>query len=91
MMEIRLKQLEKLLKKTLALSDDLQFLFDAETNHVNDYETAGDVLEQIDKARKNIIQAAANLISAREAATMGEIQNHMQMKLEELSGAGNDR
>lgn len=53
MMEIRLKQLEKLL-------------------------------------RKSVIQAAANLISARESATMGEIQNNMQMKLEELSRAAND-
>ncbi len=90
MNEKRLKQLEKLLKKALALSDDLEFLFDAETNHINEYSTSDEVLSGISEGRKAINQAAVYLIAAREAAAKAEIIDPMQTRLDEFDGAKRD-
>lgn len=82
--EKRMKILNKILKKTCSLVDELELLYDAETNHLNEYETAGEVLQDLLLAHTDLIKAVGKLAEGKEMALLGAVQTTMQESLEAL-------
>ena len=86
MTEYRTKKLQKLTNRIGALIDELELLLDAELRHIDEYQTCEDLCLNMSDADKQLRLAMYSMQQAEACAEMGDMQEDMQQKMEQMTG-----
>lgn len=84
MNEYRGKKLQAIGKKIMQLIEESEILMDAETRHVNEYDSAEEVCKGINESIQFLRKAAYANMQAVAASELEDIQDDMQEKMNQF-------